>query len=79
VEEKKCGAGAGWDDVRGELKSIGQVQARFLKLLPVWDGLKFCGCECRQKISICVGLYCRNTAALKNYALASDAEIMSAL
>jgi len=34
-----CGAGAGW-------KCAGRERAKYLKLLRVWGGFKFCECVC---------------------------------
>ena len=43
LKSKKCGAGAGWDGLRGA--GVGRERARFLKLIRVRGGFKFCGCK----------------------------------
>ena len=58
LRPKKCWAGAGWNGLRGGsvwVRSV-RVRARFLKLVRVRGGFKFCGSG--QKISTRAGLLC---------------------
>ena len=75
VGERKSARGAGWDGPQGGV--IWRVHAQdFSTSCGCRAGLNFAGAE--KKIQP-AGLCSRNTAAPKNYTLASDAEIMSAL